>query len=106
MYPYVYDSNCTAYQYIENYKDYLEGLGLEVKEARLMKVEEAFDLGCVETSRVHDCKNAPEFVRETSYWLGSIGNVTRPWYITITYAFVCNNEYCAETVGIRPIIVI
>ena len=34
---YVYDSNLGIYNYIENYKVYLEGQGIEIEEARLIK---------------------------------------------------------------------
>ena len=34
---YVYDSNSTLYNYVENYKTYLESQGAEIEEARLIK---------------------------------------------------------------------
>ena len=37
---YVYNENSYLYEYVENYKDYLEGLGIIIQEVRLISQEE------------------------------------------------------------------
>lgn len=43
---YVYNSNSTLYNYVENYKTYLESFGVNIEEARLIKNDELEALGC------------------------------------------------------------
>ena len=42
---YVYDSNSSIYNYVENYRVYLESYGADIEEARLIKFEELEALG-------------------------------------------------------------
>ena len=102
---YVYDSNSNLYQYVENYKSYLVSLGATIKEARLMRVEEAFALGCGNGS--WNCLYAPQFLRETTFWLGSAFQTdygTAIWTISKTTFGFSYKHYTNN--GVRPVIVI
>ncbi len=102
-YPFVYDNNSKLYEYVENYKEYLESKGVEIKEARIMSYQEAYELGCV----YNDCSNAPDFVIETSYYLGSAYNFGNIWML---FGSSCSLTYGASdyifNFGVRPVIVI
>ncbi len=100
---YVYDSNSNLYQYVESYKDYLEGLGEPIKEARLLSLEEILELGCEDMF----CESASAWVRGTSYWLGTTGGDSYMWRVR-NNSTVYYNSYYADTAyhGVRPVIII
>ena len=91
----MYDSNSSLYQYVNDYKDYLEEKGLEVKEARLMTLEESSILKEADQA----AWNATSYFLGTSNSSGTIyavhanGNLT-----TVSYTF----DYYF---GVRPIII-
>ena len=104
---YVYDGNSSIKTYIDSYKTYLEGQGVRILEARLLRLEEAYALGCGNGG--WSCKespaNAPSWVYETSYWLGNAGDNSSIWRVYSNGYF----DYLAYTVdacGVRPVIVI
>ena len=102
---YVYDSNSNLYQYVQAYKTYLEGLGARVLEARLLRIEEAYELGCGNES--WNCSSAPSFIYETSFWLGSPrGNTGLVWNIASSDGFDSTGNSNPVTYGVRPVIVI
>ena len=101
---YVYDSNSNLKTYVDSYKTYLEGKGATIKSARLLRVEEAFELGCGNGS--WDCNNAPAFVKETSYWLGSAYDTIRVWHVISNGNFNYYYYNYGITFGVRPVIVI
>ena len=67
---YVYNSNSTLYSYVQKYKSYLESLGANVKGARLLTIDEAYELGAT----IDDYSGAPSWLYETAYWFGSLDN--------------------------------
>ena len=99
----VYDSNSELYQYVENYKSYLEGLGATIKEARLLKYEELRGIGWDGNSF---WDNGPLWIQETSFWLGSASDSSNIWRIrtraTFYFSYYSSNTYH----GVRPVIVI
>jgi len=104
-YVYVYNSSSNLKTYIDNYSDYISSLGVTVKEARVLKYIEAKNLGC--TMSNESCAGAPDFVHETSFWLGNANGPESLWRIdSINNKFMRgaydNNYYY----GIRPVIVI
>ena len=100
---YIYNENSTLYNYVENYKTYLESQGAKIKEARLAKVEELVTLGC---KKCVNCSNAPSWVYNTSYWTGSARDGTSI-YGTRSDGGFCNYGYNrTDYVGVRPVIVI
>ena len=104
---YVYDSNSNLKTYVDAYKTKLEGMGQTVKEARLLRVEEAFELGC--GNGAWSCKdspaNAPSWVYETSYWLGSAYYTGYLWRVYSDGGF-SYSDYTSTPFGVRPVIVI
>ena len=101
---YVYDSNSNLKTYVDSYKTYLEGQGATIKEARLLRVEEAFELGC--GNGASNCNNAPSFIKETSYWLGSASGSLGVWMV-YSYGDFDHNYYSDYSFfGVRPVIII
>ena len=98
---YVYNNNSQLYNYIENYKVYLEKQGIEIEEARLLKKEELETLGCSSS-----CSSAPSWVYATSYWTGTAYNSSYLWLVDTTSS-VKNKSYSNnDDLGVRPIIAI
>ena len=96
-YYYMYDSNCNLYQYLEQYKEYLESLHVIVKE---VKLPEDSNIVIINASKIH--------LTDTSFWFGVGTNISRGKVLTyidnsglnlISY----NNS---STLGVRPVIVI
>ncbi len=68
---------------------------------RLISYEELIDLGCMKDT--HSCENAPVWASQTSYWTGSAGDSSLPWYI-LNGEFN-NDSYFNEILfGLRPVI--
>ena len=101
---YVYDSNSNLFQYVEAYKEKLEEMGVTIKQARLLRIEEAFELGCGNGN--YDCSDAPSWVYETSYWLGSPYGNEKPWLILYNGTLEGNVYNTGHTSGVRPVIII
>lgn len=101
---YVYDSNSVLYNYVENYRIYLESQGAKIEEARLIKKEELETLGC--STVVGHCDGAPEWVRTSSYWTGTAYDFDRIWVIVGNGIFA--NNYCGNFAasGVRPVVVV
>ena len=100
----IFDSNSYLYQYVVNYKNYLESFGIAIKEARLMSTEE-----------YNYIRTKGTFWKETSYWLGNPyyfdGNASPTSFVNYveaagsgysgSAAYSYNSRY-----GIRPVIII
>ena len=101
---YIYDNYSNLKRYVDTYKTKLEEMGAVIKEARILKLEEIVELGCDTSS--FKCTNAPFWVFETSYWLGTIENRYRIWFIdtfnNLGYYYFDNEN----TLGLRPVIII
>ena len=101
---YVYDENSNIKTYVDSYRNYLESLGLSIKEARIIKQEELVGLGCSTTN--YDCFNAPSWVFSTSYWSSSANDEYFIWYVYSDNTFF-NFDYANKwDFGVRPVIVI
>ena len=98
---YVYNSNSNLYNYVENYKNYLEGLGVELNDSRLITIEELESIGC--SSSTYTCSKEKSWVYETDYWSGSAKSSTNLWRVysgnSLHY-----NSYTNDYYGIRPVI--
>ena len=96
-YYYVYDSNSILYPYVEQYKEYLNSLGVNVKEARLPNRRDFYNISL----------NAIDF-SETSFWYGVASSTSEGKLLTSInksgYNLMSYNS--PSTMGIRPIIVI
>ena len=105
---YVYDANSNLKTYVDSYKTYLEGKGATIKSARLLRVEEAFELGCGQGqwSCSTSPANAPSWVYETSYWLGSAYGTSDVWIVYSSGVFSYDPYYFVSRFGVRPVIII
>ena len=109
-YPYVADENCIIYPYLTSYKNYLEKTGITIKETRLLKYNEAVELGC--NGMTYHCTDAPYFLNETSFWLGSASINSYIWAIHANTLFGYgymnrdNSSTNGSSFGIRPVVVI
>ena len=103
IFPYVYDINSSIYNYIENYKTYLESKGAKIEEARLISVEELDrELGCGSGS--FTCIGAPSWVYSVSFWTGSADDSN---IITVTTDGSFGSKMCGyyeNYFGVRPVI--
>ena len=100
---YVYNQNSYLYGYVNNYKGYLEGLGVTIKEGRLITLEELISLGCVPSS--NSCGGAPNWVYSSTYWSGSAETNNKVWYVASnsnSYA----TTYSNNIYGVRPVIIV
>ena len=97
---YVYDSNSILYSYIENYKRYIESLGVTVYGARVMKFNEFNVLHGVLSDEIVN----------GSFWLGDIPTVFNDRLYSVSYGTVYPIEavqyYTANASGVRPLIII
>ncbi len=100
---YVYNESSYLYEYVENYKTYLEGLEIPIYEARLINYEELETLGCSVDD--YSCSGAPDWVYATSYWLGSAHKTDKVWYVLRNSSFYYRT-YGYNLVGVRPVITI
>ena len=88
--------------YVNNYASYLEGLGANIKDARLIKIEELETLGCSSTD--YTCSGAPDFVYKTSYWSESPYDNSWIWFVNGDARFLCSPYYDNSVLGVRPVI--
>ena len=101
-YPYVYDSNCAAYEHVERYVNYLKEFNVPVIKGRLMSPEEAQAL---ETAKY-------EWLFNTSFWLGSVGdNNSEVWTVDAAVTSLNGsilrsqiNDGNSVRYGVRPVI--
>ena len=116
---YIYDNNSNLYPYITNYA---RKLGVNIKEARVLKNSEVTELGCKLNN--YTCIDAPSFLTETTFWLGSakdsegVLRITRgdksygAQELNLVYNYGERIERLAygyniyHNIGIRPVIVI
>ena len=101
---YIYNSNSNFYTLIENYKTYLQGLGINIKEARLIKNEEVEVLGCSASDK--SCVLAPSWVYSTSYFTGSAYNEERLFGVSSDGLYFGGCVTCNDYFGVRPVITI
>ena len=101
---YVYDNHSNIKTYVDEYKETLEGMGAKVKEARLLSISEAYELGCGINNQ-WNCSSAPSWVYDSSYWLGSCAHTIYLWVIRSSGSLV-QDRYYDTYGGVRPVIVI
>jgi len=104
---YVYNSSSTLYTYIENYKSYIEGLGVEVSEARPITYEEltSEEIGC--SADDYSCTTSSyPWIYSTSYWSGSASATYDVWGVSSYGSFGCSFYSDADYGGVRPVIII
>ena len=97
---YICDSNCNSYNYIINYANYLRNIGVNIKEARLMNIEEAH--------KILDSGNIAYTIFSSNLcsWLGSVGSEQYIRVIGPSAAWLFNASYSSLGFGVRPLIII
>ena len=104
---YVYDDNSSIKPFVDNYKEALENMGYCIKEARLMRIEEAFELGCGGGQTYCSNNGAPEWVYSVPYWLGTpFSDSSPPWRIYFDSRLDGANQHYIQAFGARPVIII
>lgn len=99
----VYDANSVLYSYIEKYKNYLIEQGSIIKEARLLTLEEAIELGCGNEGR---CYDAPSWLAYTGFWLATAKSGDQIWVINGASQIIPYRYTDTTYHGVRPVIVI
>ena len=100
---YVYNENSQLYEYIENYKIYLNALGVTTIEARVITYEELLALGCAGSS----CTAAPEWVYSSTYWSGTANSGMLSSLNVVYYGGEFKTSFCSfKGPGCRPVITI
>ena len=97
-YNYVYDSKSLVYPYVEAYRDVLEGIGVNIIDAKLLSYEQVMDL--------KNNKGNPVWLNSCSYWTGSSADTLRVYAMMTTTGYVQNIYMSSTGVGIRPVITI
>ena len=94
---FVYDNQSNLYQYVNNYKNYLEGLGITIKEARIPKLEE---------SRILQRSDRSKW-SEVSHWIGTAISDEKIFNVCKGCTYFSGEPYSKKsTYGIRPLIII
>ena len=101
-YLYVYNSSSSLYEYIENYRLFLEKKGLNINEIRTIKVSELVNLGCDLFQQ--NCDSAPSWVYLTSYWTGNIYDDKHVFSVYSSAYFSHAGFNVINYRGIRPVI--
>ena len=97
----VFDDRCNLKKYVDYYED---NINLVVKEARLLKLSEATEMGCNIDTR--SCSSAPSYIKNLTYWLQTSTSDYSVKAIIALGTLITNNGYNDDSIGIRPVIVI
>lgn len=97
---FIYDHRSLLYKHVENYKIYMENLGVDVKEASLVSFQQ---FNTFITSR-----NKPQDFVHTSFWLGTAYGEEHDDFVSeyMSNGNYGRNYYYHQRYGVRPIIVI
>lgn len=102
---YVYDNNSLLYEYIENYKAYLQKKGVIVTKGSLMSFEKLVELGC-DASNINCRSSKYSWVYLTSYWTGSIDKDNYVWRVDSNGDLGGFSYGDSVDFGVRPVITI
>ena len=101
----VFDTNSSLWEPVQNYKSYLRNLGYIDIDVTLPNYENIIKLGC--SGEDNTCENAPAWVWSTSYWLGSASGSYYVWGVVSNGNFDYDNFYYLDSYyGLRPVITI
>ena len=96
---YIYNSNSSIYQYLDNYKNYLEGLGATVVDAKIPSWSDVYEFFQNDLNSL---------VFNSVYWTGTASNFDTG-YILVMFTNNTNGSIYYKTdtyAGVRPLIVI
>ena len=100
----IYNEQSNLYRYVENYKKYLNDLGANIVEARLITYNELIALGCKFSG--FECRTeAPDWLYTTSYWIGSAYGSSGVWALNSAGTLFTYQVY-STGFGIKPVIII
>jgi hypothetical protein len=102
-------NNYSVAYYVEAYKNILTRMGAQISDARLLTYSEATDssIGCGDMGCPMGIDRSREFIRNTTFWLGSAGGKYFIWHINSE-----NGDFAMRTftidyaMGVRPVIVV
>mgnify|MGYP003307215227 CR=1 FL=1 len=90
-------------KHVNNYEKYLKNIGIDLKETRLIKIEELEMLGCLKEETY--CKNSIyKWVYSTSYWTYSSDVSFRVWSVLSNGKLLHDHYYYEWQYGVRPVI--
>jgi len=103
---YVYNIKAPAYTYVEKYKIYLESLGVNIINARLIKLDELSALGCTakNSTSMNTCESALPWVFSTSYWTEKANLSNTIYVVKSDGSFTDDYYFTTNAEGIRPVI--
>lgn len=100
---YVYDSNSNIFNYLQEYKTKLEGMGAVIEEIRVPDLHEVRTLGCMR--RYSSCEYFEyEWLVTSSYWTGSAEDFMNLWAVRVDKFFGFYDATDSGSYGIRPVI--
>ena len=98
-------NNYSVAKYVEEYITKLKEIGAPSNiTGRLLTYNEVSTLGC--DSNNYSCENAPTWVYETSYWLGSASFTYNVWGVSSSGYFGNDGFYYDNYIGVRPVVVV
>lgn len=95
--------------YVNNYKSYIQSLGIEVIEARLLTIEELTDPNTFACDKAeYTCENTQyPWIYSTTYWTSSARNEWYVWAVAYNGHLWWSEEYDSlNNCGVRPVLVI
>lgn len=101
----IYNENSSIYIHNQNYKDYLESLGVIVNESRVISKTELTELGCqIISASSADCRKTSAWVHSTSYWTGIAYSDNEIWSVASTGGIGTGKPSRVTRIGVRPVI--
>lgn len=100
---YVYDSNSTIFNYLQEYKKKLKDMGVMVEKIRVPDLHEVRTLGCFRRYSLCDGSVFPWLIT-SSYWTGSADNYSCIWGVIINTYFTYYDASLGDSLGVRPVI--
>ena len=94
----------TVEEYVDNYKEYLVVLGVNILDARLITKEELENLGCF--ALTNSCISAPTWLFNTTFWSGTPFLSYGVWVVTSNGEFYDGHYSNNDSRGVRPVITI
>ena len=101
---YVYNSNSSMYIPMENYKVYLNNLGVFIDEIRPITYEEMVSLGC--DISTDSCNLGYSWLNNTAFWTGSAYSSNTIYRLTKYGHFGRHTYNAVNRGGVRPVITI
>ena len=103
---YVYNGQSNLKEYTDKYVKTLQTRGLSATEGTILSLEDvSFICGTNITSTGNYSGLCPNYIFETTYWLGSVYNNYNVWYINAAGNFR-TIRYSSNNIGVRPVITI